>query len=475
MARKLLILDDDPAILEVLRRYFADADLELFLEKESDAALQCVKADRPAVALVDITMPRKSGLDVLKEIKEIDPRISVIMMTGYTTTQNAIEAMKQGAYDYLTKPLDFKSLQSVIDKAFQSSAMTRDVRFVKGITALPGDEDETDVMIGSTPEMIEVWKIVGKIADSSAPVLIQGESGTGKELLARSIYSNSKRKTMPFLAVNCATLTENLLESELFGHEKGAFTDASRRHIGKFEQCNGGTIFLDEVAEMSLKNQAKLLRVLENQEFERVGGSETIKVNVRIIAATNRSLVNAVKDKRFRLDLFYRLRVVTIFLPPLRERLEDIPLLIDLFVRRFAREYHKPSINISPAAVKRLIACPWKGNIRELKNVINSAVVTSRSNTLLPEDFEPLIGERNALDHGVSPTSSCEETAMLKTFFETLSVSHEGAVYDRFISEAEKSLIRMTMELCNDNQVHAANFLGISRNKLRQRLDLFKL
>ena len=474
MAKKLLILDDDRYILDALQDFFADQELELFLESDGESAIERVKTEHPDVALIDITLPKKSGLEVLREIKAIDPRVCVIIMTGYQTTQNAIEAMKHGAYDYLTKPMDFNHLETIVNKAFQSSLLTRGIRFQGG--ASPAiDETDTDVMIGGSPEMIEIWKMVGKIADSDATVIVQGESGTGKELLARLIYNNSRRKNRPFLAVNCAALPENLLESELFGHEKGAFTDAVRRHVGRFEQCNGGTIFLDEIAEMSLKNQAKLLRVLESQEFERLGGEETIKVDVRIIAATNRSLVNAVKEKRFRLDLFYRLRVVTIFLPPLRERLEDIPVLVEHFARKYARANRKPLPKISPAAMKLLASSPWKGNIRELKNAINSAMVFSRGENLFPEDFTSLLNDSSPFEQGVPAASSRDNHHTLKALFESISLGNEGTVYERYIAEAEKAVICMTMEKFNNNQVHAAKFLGISRNTLRQRLAMFKL
>jgi DNA-binding NtrC family response regulator len=324
--------------------------------------------------------------------------------------------------------------------------------------------------------MVEIWKMVGKLSATDATVLIQGESGTGKELLARSIFSNSLRKDKPFLAVNCAALPETLLESELFGHEKGSFTDAVSRHIGRFEQCAGGTIFLDEISEISLKNQAKLLRVLENQEFERVGGNENIKADVRIIAASNRSLIQAVKGKSFRMDLFYRLKVVTIHLPLLRERPEDIPLLVDFFVKKFARENRKALMNVSPSAMKLLLSYPWTGNIRELKNIINSAIVFSRGNTLSSEDFEPLLfGSKNSGVEDTSSLSTPDFPAPFKSLFDNLSRDNEGAVYERFIAEAEKTLFRLAMEKNMNNEVHAAKFLGISRNTLRQRLKLHKL
>jgi two-component system nitrogen regulation response regulator GlnG len=475
MANKLMIIDDEQSILDLLTGVFADGGFEVQLEKDGESALARVRVDRPNVALVDIGLPKKSGLEVLRELKEIDPRICVIIMTGGFVTQNVIEAMKHGAYDYLTKPLNLKQLEAVVNKAFQTNSLTRGISYIGGPATAKGIEAETDPMIGSSPEMIEIWKMVGRVAESDATVLIQGDSGTGKELLARAIYTNSRRKNRPFFAVNCAALPENLLESELFGHEKGAFTDAVRTHIGRFEQCNGGTIFLDEVGEMSQKNQAKLLRVLENREFERVGGTETIKVDVRIIAATNRSLIAAVKEKRFRLDLFYRLKVVTIFLPPLRERLEDIPLLVNHFVRRFSRENNKPLLKVAPAALKTLLSYPWSGNIRELRNVINSAVVFSSGDTLNPEDFEPLLFGNNQPEQGVPDGGEFDCHALLRPLFAAVSANNDGSVYEAVISRVEESLVRLTMDKYRNNQVHAARFLGISRNMLRERLKKFDL
>ena len=475
MEKKLLILDDNLHVLDVLKEFFESDDLELILVSDSEEAIERVKTDHPNVVLIDMKMPKKSGLDVLREIKEIDPRICVIIMTGYLTTQNAIEAMKFGAYDYLTKPLDLNKLGPIIDKAFQTCSLTRRIRVVAEDSSTKEDESETDVMIGSSPEMIEIWKMVGKISESDATVLIQGESGTGKELLARLVYNNSKRKNKPFLSVNCAALPENLLESELFGHEKGAFTDAVRRHIGRFEQCNGGTIFLDEVAEMSLKNQAKMLRVLENQEIERVGGSEVIKIDVRIIAATNRSLINAVKENRFRLDLFYRLKVVTIFLPPLSERLNDIPLLVNHFIKKFCKENHKSEMKVSPDAMKLLLSYPWSGNIRELKNIINSAVVFSKEHVLLPDDLEHLLYGNEADKDFVNAQEDNSNKLTIKPLFEAMCLTKTDCFFDSFIAEVEKELFSLTMDKFNFNEVQAANFLNISRNTLRQRLKKFNL
>lgn len=479
MKSKLLILDDDHAILQMLNTYFQNDDMDVILESDGEAAIRRILSDRPNVALLDISLPGKSGLEVLKEAKKIDPGLAVIMTTGYKTTQNVIEAMKLGAYDYITKPFDLKKLREVMEKALASNLLNRKVRYTREPEGIPSDEAEADIMIGSSPEMIEIWKMVGQVAESDATVLIQGDSGTGKELLARAIYNNSRRKNRPFLAVNCAALPDALLESELFGHEKGAFTDAHTRRIGKFEQCNGGTIFLDELGEMSLANQGKLLRVLECQEFERVGGNETIKVDVRIITATNLSLINAVKEKTFRMDLFYRLRVVSFFLPPLRERAEDIPLLADLFIKKFSGKYNKNIKGITPDALNMLIDHPWEGNIRELKNVINSAIVFSKTDVLAPEDFESFLQAKVGFKE-VDLEDAGEDyhavfCKILEPRFNEICSKNRGAVYENINMGLEKALIRMAMDKSNNNQVMAAKILGISRNTLRARLERYRL
>jgi DNA-binding NtrC family response regulator len=453
--------------------------MELFLESESDTALRRIAAEHPNVAILDINLPGKSGLEVLKEAKKIDPGLAVIMTTGFGTTQTAIEAMKLGAYDYITKPFDIKKMHTIVTKALECNLLSRKVRYSREPEPLPPGETDTDIMIGSSPEMTEIWKMVGTVADSDATVLIQGDSGTGKELLARAIYNNSRRQNRSFLAVNCAALPEALLESELFGHEKGAFTDAHTRRIGKFEQCNGGTIFLDEIGEMSPANQGKLLRVIENREFERVGGNETIKVDVRVISATNRSLVSAVKEKTFRMDLFYRLRVISFYLPPLRERVEDIPLLVNLFLNKFSREYGKKIKGISPDALDLLIRHHWEGNIRELKNVINSAIVFCKSDILMPADFESFVqakvGGKVMYQEGSEDDYFSVFWNVLEPMFERVCLKNRGNVYESINMGLEKALIHMAMEKCSQNQVVAAKLLGISRNTLRDRLERYKI
>ena len=479
MKPKLLILDDDVAILQMLKTVFSGEEVELLLESESEMALKRVLTERPNAAIFDIGLPGKSGLEVLQEVKKIDPGLSVIMATGNKTTQNAIEAMRNGAYDYVTKPFDLKKLKGLVAKAVDCNLLNRKVRYTKDREQLTECSAEEDIMIGSSPEMIEIWKMVGKVADSDATVLIQGDSGTGKELLARAIYNNSRRRNRSFLAVNCAAMPEALLESELFGHEKGAFTDAHVRRIGKFEQCNGGTIFLDEIGEMSMANQGKLLRVLENQEFERVGGNDTIKVDVRVIAATNRTLVNSIKEKTFRMDLFYRLRVVSFYLPPLRERTEDVPLLVDLFIRKFSMKYGKKMKGIAPEAMDMLAAHPWEGNIRELKNVINSATVFCKGDILLPEDFESFLQAKAGFKEVDLDAAGEDYYAvfwnMLEPVFDGICVKNKGSIYENINMGLEKALIHMAMEKSNNNQVLAAKLLGISRNTLRDRLERYKI
>jgi len=480
MKSRLLVLDDDDSILQLLAAVFDDEDMEVFLENDSESALQRVVFDHPNVAILDICLPKKSGLEVLQEIKQIDPGLTVIMTTGYRTTKNAIEAMKHGAYEYLTKPFDIAKLKELVQKALECSLLNRKVRYAEISDQIGDSELEEDIMIGSAPQMIQIWKMVGKVADSDASVLIQGPSGTGKELLARAIYNNSKRCDRPFLAVNCAALPENHLESELFGHEKGAFTDAHSRRIGKFEQCNGGTIFLDEIGGMSLSNQGKLLRVLENQEFERVGGNETIKINVRLIAATNFSLVTAVKERRFRLDLFYRLRVVSFFLPPLTERLEDLPLLTDLFIKKYALQYEKRIKGISPEALELLMKHPWEGNIRELKNVINSASLFCKGDILMPEDFDSLLQVRSDFKkaeidlHRDGDEYFAAFCTMLEPVFGDICKKENGSVYERISMGLEKALIHMALRKSGNNPVVTAKLLGISRNTLRDRLERYK-
>lgn len=475
MNMKLLILGNDPDLFELLQSEFSAEGPDINLAADIAGAMKFIAQHRPNVAVIDLDVHGGTGLEALQAAKEVDPSLSVIIVTGSKDTRKVIEAMKMGAYDYQTKPFNAQKLKGVVLKAAECNLLTRrTVRFAGGRESFSDGTGHGDVMIGSSPEMLEVWKMVGRVAGSTAAVLIQGESGTGKELLARAVYNYSARHDKPFLAVNCAALTENLLESELFGHEKGAFTDAHARRIGKFEQCNGGTIFLDEIAEMSLANQGKLLRVLENQEFERVGGNDTVKVDVRIIAATNRSLVQAVKEKAFRLDLFYRLRVISFYLPPLRERPEDIPLLVELFISKFSRLHGKSIRGIAPKALDLLIGCPWEGNVRELKNIVNSAVVLCQGDILFPEDFAKLLPEREERrrveSNGGTGDYATFFRQMLEPEFDGIQRKNGGMVFTCLQSGLEQAIIELALDRSGNNQVQAAKMLGISRNTLRSRL-----
>lgn len=470
MSARLLIVDDDSAIRDVLNNTFLDQDFEVFMAEDGDSGLDLLREHRPNVAIIDINLPGKSGFEILKESKQIDSRIAVIIATGNSTTQNAIEAMKFGAFDYITKPFDLLHVRAVVGKALDSNLLSRKVNFSRKGSELPDRPIDEDMMIGSSTQMLEIWKKVGKVATSDETVLIEGDSGTGKELLARAIYSNSLRKHRAFMAVNCAAMPENLLESELFGHEKGAFTDAQTRRVGKFEQCNGGTLFLDEISEMSMANQSKFLRVLENQSFHRLGGNEEIKVDVRIIAAANRNLQDAVIKEKFRLDLFYRLRVVGFQLPRLCERPGDIPELIELFIKQNAIKSGRKNLRVTPGTVNFLSSLPWKGNIRELKNAISSAVVFSTGEVLQPDDFVEL-KQGNNQQVPADKSRLTDLGGYVREVFPELCRTRPGQIFQELCLELESSLVDMAMEHCDNNQVAAAKLLGISRNTLRKRLE----
>ena len=345
-----------------------------------------MREELPDLVLLDIRLGNESGIKVFHALREIDPKVLVVFITGHGTTDTAIEAMKLGAFDYLLKPLDFDQLEQVVEQGLKISRLMRTPAVVESAEA---QADNSDRLIGSGPAMQAICKQIGRIAPQNINVLILGESGTGKELVARAIYHHSRRNQSPFLAINCAAIPDTLLESELFGHEKGAFTGAERRRIGKFEQCHGGTIFLDEVGDMPLSTQAKILRLLQEGQFQRVGGNETLTADVRIIAASNQPIEEMIKAGTFRRDLYYRLRGVTLRLPPLRERVEDIPELAHYFLFRFSRQLSSVVQSISPESLELLRHYSWPGNVRQLQSVIREALIVSTGPELLPE-FLPL-------------------------------------------------------------------------------------
>ena len=426
--------------------------------------LEHVGARPPDVILLDLRLPDQSGLEVYQQIRRIDARIPVIFVTMAKTADAAIEAMKQGAYDYLFKPLDPHQLRRVVGEALE---VARRMREPAVVAETAPDPDVDGAIVGSCPAMREVYKAIGRVAAQDVPVLITGESGTGKELVARAIYQHGPRAKAPFLALNCAAIPENLLESELFGHEKGAFTGADRRRIGKFEQCNGGTLFLDEVGDMPLALQAKMLRVLQEQAFERVGGNETVRTDVRLIAATHRDLKAWSDEGKFRPDLYYRLGVFTIHLPPLRERGDDLPLLVRHYLRRFSRELGREVREVAPEALERLRSYSWPGNIRELQSVLKQALLQASGTTLLPAFLPDLPGEPSG--PMTAPPSAAGDPD-LEAFIRLCLASGEGDLYAETHRQVDRLLLTRVLEDTGGNQHQAARLLGIARETLRRRL-----
>ncbi len=366
---KLLLVDNDEGLIHFLTRFFLNLDYQVDACIDGGAALGRLAAEQYDAVLLDYKMPGLSGLETLREIKHAHIKTPVIIMTAHGTTETAIEAMKAGAYDYLLKPFDTEELKKIVADAVNVSRLMNEVVSLSGAAAaITSTAHPATQFVGNHRKMQAVFKLIGQVAAKDVTVLITGESGTGKELAARAIYHHSHRRDKPFMAINCASIPDTLFESELFGYEPGAFTGADRRYPGKFERCHEGTLFFDEIGDMSLSTQSKVLRVLQEGEFERLGGAETIKVNVRILAATNKSLEREVEAGRFRKDLFYRLKIITLHLPPLRERMDDVPLLVNYFVARFSAEYNKPLRYVSPQALAKLRGNAWPGNVRELEN-----------------------------------------------------------------------------------------------------------
>src|SRR6478735_8048640 len=381
---KLLLIDDEADVQYSFRRIFDSPEIELKTASSGEEGLKLIPKLKPDLVIMDVRMGGITGLETLRRIRQIDSKLLVILMTAYGTTQTAIEAMKLGAYDYLLKPFDVPKLKEIIAGALKTA---RDMRQVVSYQPLLESEDYELGIVGRSEPMQKVFKLIGQLAASDATALITGESGTGKELVARAIYHHSERAAKPFLAINCAAIPEQLLESELFGHEQGSFTGATMQRVGKFEQCNRGTIFLDEIGDMTPATQTKILRVLQSGTFERVGGNQPIQVDVRIIAATNKPLEEAVAARQFREDLFYRLNVVRIHIPPLRERREDIRLLVNYFLTKFAKDQPGPPRSVAPGVLKALEKYHWPGNVRELENIVQRALVMSKGEAILLTDL----------------------------------------------------------------------------------------
>ncbi len=472
---KLLLIDDETDVQYSFRRIFDSPEIELTTATSGEEGLRLIPKLKPNLVIMDIRMGGINGLETLRRLRVLDAKLPVIMMTAYGTTQTAIEAMKLGAYDYLLKPFDVPKLKQIVFDALKAA---RAMKQVVSYQPLLESEDYDLGIVGRCEQMQNVFKLIGQLSASDATALITGESGTGKELVARAIYSHSQRSGKAFLAINCAAIPENLLESELFGHERGAFTGAANQRVGKFEQCNHGTIFLDEIGDMTLATQTKILRVLQSGTFERVGGNQPIKVDVRVIAATNKPLEKAVASKEFREDLFYRLNVVRIAMPALRERTDDVRLLVNYFLKKFGQEQNQPPKSISQDALTLLENYRWPGNVRELENVIRRALVVTKGDALLPSDLPPeLISARS-----VSPAEPRAEGSSAAVGIENADVATLAkALFNRarldsklrVIPTVERELVIQALIETQGNQVQAAKLLGITRATLRKRVEKF--
>jgi two-component system nitrogen regulation response regulator GlnG len=462
----LLLIDDHPGLLpDQVSHVFPAPAHRVEIAHTGAEGLQRVAEVRPDVILLDLRLPDQSGLEILRQLRRIDARIPVVMVTVVRSADSAIEAMRHGAYDYLLKPLDLQKLDRVISEALKVSRLMREPAV---IAETPPDEElPGEAIVGSCPGMQEAYKAVGRVADQTFPVLITGESGTGKELVARAIYQHGPRASAPFLALNCAAIPENLLESELFGHEKGAFTGADHRRIGKFEQCNGGTLFLDEIGDMPPATQAKMLRVLQEQAFERVGGDETIRTDVRLIAATHRDLKTWSEEGKFRPDLYYRLGVFTIHLPPLRERDDDLLMLVKYYLRRFNRELGREVREVTPEVLERLRGYLWPGNVRELQSVLKQALLKASGPVLLPAFLPESLGGAG----GTPPPAQPAAKPGVETFIIRQRVGAD--VRDLYVDahrELDRQLLSRVLEFTHGNLQQTALLLGIARQTLRLKL-----
>lgn len=443
----ILVVDDDNGHRTMLKTLLSGWGYRIFEADDGSKAIEWVRSRPFDLILMDIRMVKVSGLEALSAIKGINPAIPVIIITAYSSVESAIEAMKKGAYEYLMKPLDFEELRMKMEQAMEHSRLKEENRILKEII---GEHFDTRNIIGKSPAMIHLLETTSKAAASDATVLITGESGTGKEMIAGAIHFNSTRKDHPFIKLNCAAISEGLLESELFGHERGAFTGAIRRREGRFSQAHRGTLFLDEISEMSMAMQAKLLRVIQEREFTRVGGEEVLTVDVRIITATNQDLLARVQQGDFREDLYYRLNVINLKVPPLRQRKDDIPLLAEHFLKMFTAKNAKSIKGFTPQAMDRFIRYPWPGNVREMMNTVESAVVLSDSEYLSE-------GDLSLMHADVPPAGSAAPVAS-----------------DLPLEEVEKATILKTLEFSGGNKSEAARKLGITRATLHKKLKKYQ-
>ena len=445
---KILVIDDQNAILESLSMFFSEKGYETVTAEYGKEGLKKVQSEQPDIVISDIRLPDINGIEVLKAIRSINGQIFVIMITAFHDMETTIEAMKYGAYDYIHKPINIDELNVSVNKVAEALTLKNNLSIYINDQKV---QYKLDTIIGKTKSIQQIFKLIGLTCNNKATVLIQGESGTGKELISKAIHYNGIMRDEPFVGINCSALVETLLESELFGHEKGAFTNALYAKKGKFELAKNGTIFLDEISELPLSTQAKILRFLQEKEFERVGGEKTIKSDTRIIAATNKNLTKMIRDGSFREDLFFRLKVITISVPPLRERISDIPLLVDFFLHKISKELHKRPRQISQKALEKIMQYRWPGNVRELENVLTRAVVLSRDEVIMEEHISIF-----------SEVEGGTDTALKETHFKSLE-------------ELEKEHIRKALLKVDGQKGKACELLRISRPTLRKKIRKYDI
>lgn len=467
----ILVIDDDRSTLLMLRETFRGAKFEVETATNGADGLQIVAERRPSVVLLDVLLPDGSGIETFERIRRVDRRLPVIFITAGGTSDTAIEAMKAGAFDYLVKPLDLERVRELVEQALETRRL---MQVPVALASAPVAEGQADHMIGRSPQMLEIYKAIGRVSPQDVTVLIRGESGTGKELVARAIYQHSLRSSGPFLAVNCAAIPESLLESELFGHEKGSFTGADRQRIGKFEQCSGGTIFLDEVGDMSPLVQGKLLRLLQEQTFERVGGNTTIRTDVRLIAATHRDLEAMSNQGTFRADLYYRLNGFTIHVPPLRERRNDIRILIERFFQMYSEQLGKDVQGITPEAMALLVEYGWPGNVRELQSVVRRALLEMTGPVLtavsLPENIRDAFERNEELRKVQHPSVGILERLVTERMH-----AETSDLYAEALSAMESFVLTRVLRESRGNQSQASRILGITRGSLRNKIHAHRI
>lgn len=459
----ILVVDDEDSVRTALKALLKREGYEVETATNGEEAVSLVKTLQPALVIMDIRMPKKDGIEALREIREIDKDINVIMITAFAAVETAIKAMMIGAYDYIIKPFNNDEVKILAKRALQVQSLKEEVKVLHRELSY---NHRLDKLLTNSPKMMQLYKLIGKVAQTNATVLITGESGTGKEVVANTIHYNSNRRTGPFIKINCGALPEGLLESELFGHEKGAFTGAVHRKLGRFELAKQGTIFLDEIGEISQGLQVKLLRVLQEHEFERVGGTETIKADFRVIAATNRDLKSMVEKGEFREDLYYRLNVVPLNVPPLRERKEDIILLSNYFLQKFSNENDKEIAGFDENTIMLLDNYSWPGNVRELSNIIERAVIMSTGTIIFPEDIS-----LSELEITKSPSLDIISSNLSKSIEEYLLQMEKSITLKELIKQIEKSAIGLKLQKNGGNRMKTAKELGISRRALLYKIQ----